>query len=111
MSKIEGKTLSDIIWQKHILKLSAYDLVHLQRILFEGLDQLHNAGICHCDLDASNIMVSPTYQEICFIDLGCGHLSKINIAREVIRTGIRLVRSIEPGSRRNSHQSVVDSDS
>jgi len=69
MPWVEGKSLRKLMDDRE--PITADDLRHWTIQLLQALETLHRAGMAHCDLKPSNILIDETRRAI-LIDLGAG---------------------------------------
>jgi len=72
MERLEGSTLEDILFTKHVLPVQAVIRIGIQ--LAEALDYAHDHGIVHRDIKPSNVICLNDGDEIKITDFGIAHL-------------------------------------
>ena len=88
MEYVKYKSLSQILAKSLII--SEKNVIKLLHSLLLTVDYMHTKGICHRDITAKNILISPDFSEIKLIDFG---VSK-QFAHYSFKQGVHLKKSM-----------------
>lgn len=69
---------------------SEEDTISIISEILSTVDYMHNKGVCHRDITAKNVLVSPDYKEVRIIDFG---VSK-QFAHYSFKNGVHLKKSM-----------------